>query len=216
MLIALVVSPDTPPSTSWGPTRSSPTHQGVEPVFVAEKAGPVRDSRLLTIEAQAGIDEITAPDAILVVGGVPAIAMARSGHAIVDWVRSVHANAQWTTSVCTGSLVLGAAGVLRGRRATSHWYAREMLRDYGAVPVDERVVVDGNIVTAAGVSAGIDMALRLAALWSDEQTAQLIQLDMEYAPEPPFDAGRPARAGAELTAHLSAMYAAVLQPPPAL
>ena len=213
MLIAIVVFPGYTALDALGPYQVLAHTPGVEPVFVAEQAGPVRDNRMLTIEAQAGLDDVPAPDVVLVAGGLPAVTMARQGHPIVDWVASVHPTARWTTSVCTGSLVLGAAGVLTGRRATSHWYTREMLREYGAVPVAERVVTDGDVVTAAGVSAGIDMALQLAGRWAGDETARMIQLDLEYAPEPPYDAGTPERAGAVMAEHLGAMYAAVLDPP---
>ena len=104
---------------------------------------------------------------------------------VLDWVRNVHANSTWTTSVCTGSLVLGAAGVLEGKRATSHWAYREELREYGAEPVAERVVEDGKVMTAAGVSAGIDMALTLAARLTHDDVARAIQLGIEYDPDPP-------------------------------
>jgi transcriptional regulator GlxA family with amidase domain len=112
----------------------------------------------------------------------------------LDWLREVHSGSQWTTSVCTGSLLLGAAGILDGLRATSHWAYLENLREYGAEPVAERVVTDGKVVTGAGVSAGIDMALTLAAEVAGTETAQAIQLGIEYDPKPPFDAGSPGTA----------------------
>ncbi len=118
---------------------------------------------------------------------------------MLDWVRDVHEGSTWTTSVCTGSLVLGAAGVLAGKRATSHWAYRDSLADFDAIPTAERVVVDGKIVTAAGVSAGIDMALTLAAHIAGDDVARAIQLGIEYDPDPPFDAGSPEKAGPELT-----------------
>ena len=117
---------------------------------------------------------------------------------MLEWLRAVHETSTWTTSVCTGSLILAAAGLLEGRRATSHWLALEKLRELGAEPVSERVVFDGKIVTAAGVSAGIDMALALAARVAGEQVAQAIQLGIEYDPQPPFDAGSPQKAPAEI------------------
>jgi transcriptional regulator GlxA family with amidase domain len=110
---------------------------------------------------------------------------------VTSWVASVHERTQWTTSVCTGSLVLAAAGLLDGLRATSHWTALDVLRDYGADPTLERVVVQGKIVTAAGISSGIDMALWLAAQLAGDDVAQSIQLAIEYDPQPPFDAGSP-------------------------
>jgi transcriptional regulator GlxA family with amidase domain len=116
----------------------------------------------------------------------------------------VHQTSTWTTSVCTGSLVLGAAGLLDGRRATSHWLALGALREMGAEPVSERVVFDGKIVTAAGVSAGIDMALTLAAKVAGDAVAQAIQLGIEYDPQPPFDAGSPEKAPAAIVEALRA------------
>lgn len=210
MQVAIVVFPGYTALDALGPYQVLAHTPGVDPVFVAERPGSVTDNRVLTIEAQAGLDDVRTPDAVVVAGGIPAITMARTGHPIVDWLQEVHPVARWTTSVCTGALMLGAAGILQGRRATTHWYARDMLRDYGAVPVDERVVVDGDVVTAAGVSAGIDMALRLAALWSDESTAKMLQLDLEYAPQPPFDCGAPATADPHITDHLREMYGAVV------
>jgi transcriptional regulator GlxA family with amidase domain len=117
--------------------------------------------------------------------------------AAVEWVRRAHETSQWTTSVCTGSLLLGAAGVLEGKRATSHWAVREALRNFGAEPVADRVVVDGKVITAAGVSAGIDMALTLARHIAGEEEARALQLVIECDPEPPYDAGSSEKAGAE-------------------
>jgi transcriptional regulator GlxA family with amidase domain len=113
---------------------------------------------------------------------------------VLDWVRSAHRGSTWTTSVCTGALVLGAAGILQGKRATTHWAYLDRLRELGAEPVSERVVEDGKVITAAGVSAGIDMALGLAARIAGEQVAHAIQLGIEYDPQPPFDSGSPAKA----------------------
>jgi transcriptional regulator GlxA family with amidase domain len=109
--------------------------------------------------------------------------------AAVEWVRRAHETSTWTTSVCTGSMLLGAAGVLRGKRATSHWAVRDQLRNFGAEPVAERVVVEGKVITAAGVSAGIDMALTLAARVAGEEEARALQLVIEYDPQPPYDSG---------------------------
>ena len=162
--------------------------------FVAQQPGPVRtDNGMLTMLAEAGIDDIASPELLLVPGG-PGEVAARAGGPVLDWVRSVHETSTWTTSVCTGSLILAAAGLLEGRRATSHWLALEQLRRLGAEPVSERVVFDGKIVSAAGVSAGIDMALALAARIAGDDVAQAIQLGIEYDPQPPFDAGSPATA----------------------
>jgi transcriptional regulator GlxA family with amidase domain len=119
---------------------------------------------------------------------------------MLDWVRQVHRTSQWTTSVCTGSLVLGAAGLLNGLEATTHWAAMDILERLGARPTGRRVVEQGKIITAAGVSSGIDMALRLAAHVAGDQIAQAIQLGIEYDPQPPFDAGSPDKAPEDVVA----------------
>jgi putative intracellular protease/amidase len=175
---------------------------GASVTFVAQQPGPVRtDNGMLTVLAETAIDELRSPEILLVPGG-PGEAAARATGPALEWVRTAHETTTWTTSVCTGSLILAAAGVLDGRRATSHWLALEQLGRLGAEPVAERVVFDGKIVTAAGVSAGIDMALALAAAIAGEQVAQAIQLGIEYDPQPPFDAGSPAKAPAEVVSLL--------------
>jgi putative intracellular protease/amidase len=175
---------------------------GAQVTFTAQEAGPVRtDNGMLTILAEKAIDDVQMPDILLVPGG-PGEVATRAGGPVLDWVRTVHETTSWTTSVCTGSLVLAAAGLLNGKRATSHWLALEQLARLGARPVSERVVFDGKIVTAAGVSAGIDMALSLAARIGGDHLAQAIQLGIEYDPQPPFDAGSPAKAPAELVSLL--------------
>jgi transcriptional regulator GlxA family with amidase domain len=175
---------------------------GASVTFLAERPGPVRtDNGMLTLLAERGFAELPEPDIVLVPGG-PGEVAARAGGELLEWLRAAARTATWTTSVCTGALVLAAAGLLQGRRATTHWLALEQLRALGAEPVDERVVFDGDIVTAAGVSAGIDMALALSARIAGEQVAQAIQLGIEYAPEPPFQAGSPRTAPEEIVALL--------------
>jgi transcriptional regulator GlxA family with amidase domain len=171
---------------------------GASLMFVAAERGPVRtDNGMLTLVAEHSIDEAGRPEIVLVPGG-PGEVAARAGEAVLEWLRAVHRTSTWTTSVCTGSLILAAAGLLDGRRATSHWLALGALRQMGAEPVPERVVFDGKIVTAAGVSAGIDMSLALAARVAGESVAQAIQLGIEYEPQPPFDAGSPEKAPAAI------------------
>jgi putative intracellular protease/amidase len=166
--------------------------------FVAERPGPVRaDTRQLTLMADAALAEVPSPELVLVPGGPGQVALMGDGP-VHEWLRTAHETTTWTTSVCTGSLVLAAAGLLGGRRATSNWQAIEQLRALGVDAVPERVVFDGKLATAAGVTAGIDMALGLAARIGGEQLAQAIQLGIEYDPEPPFDAGSPRTAPAEI------------------
>jgi putative intracellular protease/amidase len=172
--------------------------------FVAEQPGPKRtDSDRLALVADASLAELAAPDIVLVPGG-PGQKALMDGGPVHDWLRAAHETSTWTTSVCTGSLILAAAGLLDGKRATSHWLALEELGRLGADAVGGRVVFDGKIVTAAGVSAGIDMALALAARLANEQVAQAIQLGIEYDPQPPFDAGSPQKAPAEIVAAVHA------------
>jgi transcriptional regulator GlxA family with amidase domain len=171
---------------------------GADLSFVAGETGPVRtDNGMLTVLAEHSLEEVTRPDIVLVPGG-PGEVAARAGEPILEWLRKVNETSTWTTSVCTGSLILAASGLLEGRRATSHWLALEELRRLGAEPVSERVVRDGKIMTAAGVSAGLDMSLSLAAEIAGEEVAQAIQLGIEYDPKPPFHAGSPLTAPAEI------------------
>ena len=169
----------------------------VEVIFVADKAGPVTDeSGFLTVEAAASFDEVPKPDILLVGGGIITGTLVPH-HPIVAWIAKAHPTTTWTTSVCTGALLLAGAGVLNGVEATTHWGAFDELARLGAIPVRERVVRRGKIVTGAGVSAGIDMALTLAAAIAGEDYARTLQLMMEYDPVPPFDAGSPDKAGPE-------------------
>jgi len=166
--------------------------------FVAREPGPIRtDNGMLSVIAEAPLDDARSPDVVVVPGGV-AVRALTSDPVWLDWLRDVHATSTWTTSVCTGSLLLGAAGVLEGLRATSHWLELETLRGYGAEPTGERVVEQGKVITAAGVSAGIDMALTLAARLIGEDGAKAIQLGIEYDPQPPFDCGSVEKADPKL------------------
>jgi transcriptional regulator GlxA family with amidase domain len=166
--------------------------------FVAKEAGQKRtDTGRLGISADLALDELTDPDIVLVPGGEGNRPLMQDEE-VLDWLRAADRTTKWTTSVCTGSLVLGAAGLLEGKRATSHWAYRDELREFGAEPVAERFVADGKVVTAAGVSAGIDMALHLTALEYGPELAQGIQLGIEYDPQPPFDSGAPEKADPNL------------------
>jgi transcriptional regulator GlxA family with amidase domain len=171
---------------------------GAEVVFVADRRGPVPDDTVLTVDVGAAFDEVRTPDVVVVPGGMITRRMARDGHPVIDWVKAVHPTTRWTTSVCTGSILLAAAGLLEGRDATSHWAALPQLEAFGARPTLQRVVVGDGIVTAAGVSSGIDMALHLVAELQGPEVAQAIQLAIEYDPQPPFDAGSPTKAPVEV------------------
>ncbi|MFE3093207.1 DJ-1/PfpI family protein [Streptomyces sp. NPDC059248] len=171
---------------------------GAETVFVGKETGPVRgDQGSLALVADRTLSQVGSPDIVLVPGG-PGERDAMADEEITGWLRTVDAGTTWTTSVCTGSLVLGAAGLLNGRRATTHWLAMEDLAALGAEPSKERVVFDGKYVTAAGVSSGIDMALHLLGRIGGDELAQSVQLLTEYDPQPPYDAGSPDKAPAHL------------------
>ncbi|MEU3727258.1 DJ-1/PfpI family protein [Streptomyces sp. NPDC031705] len=187
-----------------GPYETLSRVPGAETVFVSERPGPVRtDNGMLGLVAEKGLDEVTRPDVVIVPGG-PHPEMEMENPAVLDWLRAVDATTTWTTSVCTGSLLLAAAGLLRGRRATSHWLYLDRLVPFGAEPTGERVVFDGKYVTAAGVSSGLDMGLGLVGRIAGDEYARTVQLMCEYDPQPPYDAGSPEKAPAELVARLRA------------
>jgi putative intracellular protease/amidase len=165
--------------------------------FVAVAAGTYRTDKGLGLVADEPLSVVPHPEIVLVPGGFGTRALMKP-NPLLDWIRAAHETSGWTTSVCTGSLLLGAAGLLRGLEATTHWAAMEDLRALGARPTSRRVVEQGKIVTAAGVSAGIDMALTLAARIAGDEVAQSIQLGIEYDPQPPFSAGSPDKAPARL------------------
>jgi transcriptional regulator GlxA family with amidase domain len=188
-----------------GPFQTLADIPGVEAVFVAETAGPVTDhTGRLTLTAAASFAEVTRPDVIVVPGGF-ADQSAGPDHPVVQWIRAVHPTTTWTTSVCTGSIFLGLAGVLDGLDATSHWAAYDRLAELGAHPTEERVVERGKVITAAGVSAGIDMGLTLASRLFGDDAAKAVQLAIEYDPQPPFDCGAPSKATPELLTFLGEM-----------
>jgi transcriptional regulator GlxA family with amidase domain len=172
-----------------------------EVVLVAREPGPKRAAGGLVLQAERALAEVRSPDVVVVPGGVGIRDLLDDGD-LLAWLRQVNESSRWTTSVCTGSLLLGAAGLLHERKATTHWCALEELAAYGATPVSERVVEDGKIITAAGVSAGIDMALVLTAKLGGRRMAKVVQLAIEYDPQPPFDAGTPAKAGPDIVAIL--------------
>ncbi|MSP67193.1 MAG: DJ-1/PfpI family protein [Alphaproteobacteria bacterium] len=174
--------------------------------FVAKRKGELRASPRssgLGLIADYALSEVTRADILVVPGGPKTQALCDDPE-VIGWVQATHRTTTWTTSVCTGSLILGAAGLLRGLRATSHWQALERLAEYGAIPSSERVIVQGKIITSAGVSSGIDMALRLVALVAGETFAKATQLQIEYDPQPPYDVGCVTKAPAEIIAFAKA------------
>jgi transcriptional regulator GlxA family with amidase domain len=178
--------------------------------FIAESTGPKRtETKMLALLADRTLDELPEPEVIVVPGGFGTRRLMKN-EAMLGWLRHAHAHAEWTTSVCTGSLLLAAAGILDGTEATTHWLALEELREHGALPFgDRRVVEQGSIITAAGVSAGIDMALTLVARIAGDKLAQAIQLGIEYDPQPPFVGGSTQTAPPEIVQFLRERAAAL-------
>jgi putative intracellular protease/amidase len=171
---------------------------GATVTFVAAEPGPKRtETGTLALLADASLSELAEPDVLVFPGGYGTRALMNDERTL-DWVRHAHEHTRWTTSVCTGALVLAAAGILEGLEATTHWLLLDTLAKYGAEPVSRRVVEQGKVITAAGVSAGIDMALMLAARIAGDDLAQAIQLGIEYDPEPPFRGGSVASAPPEI------------------
>jgi putative intracellular protease/amidase len=182
----------------------------IEVVFVGHRRGEVRtDNGMLGVTCDATFDEVSAPEVVVFPGGIGTRQLIHD-EAIRDWLRAVHPNTRFTTSVCTGSLLLAAAGLLEGLTATTHWGAADLLNNLGARYVPERVVehLPQRIITAAGVSSGIDMALRLVELLVDRQAAQAAQLLIEYDPQPPFDSGALAQADPATLARVKEYMAA--------
>jgi len=194
MRIAILIFEKLTALDAIGPYEVLRSVPGWEVRFVGPRKGPVRtDSGALGLSADYSLDEVEEADVVLVPGGEGNRPLLED-EAVLSWLRRVDETSKWTTSVCTGSLVLGAAGLLEGRKATCHWAFLEQLRGYGADPVGGRFVEDGKLLTAAGVSAGIDMALHLVGLEAGPEVAQAVQLGIEYDPQPPFDAGSPGKA----------------------
>ncbi len=179
---------------------------GATVTFVGEHPGEVirTDNGFLGLTVDVALDDLPDPDVIVVPGGIGTRAL-DADHPITRWVKAAHETSRYTTSVCTGSLVLGQAGLLTGLTATTHWSCYDALRSLGAEPIGQRVVehLDRRIITAAGVSSGIDMALRLAELLVDTDAAKAMQVMVEYDPQPPFDAGTVAKAGEAVMARVA-------------
>jgi transcriptional regulator GlxA family with amidase domain len=159
----------------------------------AEQPGLIHTDSGLMLSVEHALSDISHADILVIPGAGNATTLKKYPNTL-NWIRSIHATTTWTTSICTGSLILGAAGILSGLRATTHWAAFDRLQIWGALPTKERVVIDGKVITAAGVSAGIDMALILSAKIAGDSFAQTIQLGIEYDPDPPFNVGSPEKA----------------------
>ncbi len=209
MRVAIPIFPRLTALDAIGPYEVLQRIPGIEIVFLGHERGHIRtENGMLGLSVDATYEEVPRPDVVLFPGGIgnrPLLTDER----VLDWVRTAHATATMTTSVCSGSLVLAAAGLLTGLTAATHWSVYERLAELGAIPVPERVVehLDQRIITAAGVSSGIDMALRLVEILVDDTAAMAAQLLIEYDPQPPFDCGSVAKAGDRVLARV-AEYAA--------
>jgi transcriptional regulator GlxA family with amidase domain len=165
--------------------------------YASKTPGPKQTDIGIKLIADYSLEGISKPDILLIPGGI-GVTTAINDSCIIDWVQQIHKTTTWTASVCTGAMLLGRAGILKGLKATTHWTSLQKLADFGAIPQKERVVIDGKVITSAGVSAGIDMALILTSLITGETTAKAIQLAIEYDPAPPFNAGSPDKAPKEI------------------
>ncbi|KAB7755684.1 glutamine amidotransferase [Mycolicibacterium mucogenicum] len=218
MQVAIVLYPGFTALDFIGPYESLRWLPDTEVRFVWHEPGPiVADSAVLLVGATHSFDETPSPDIILIPGGFSTLEHARD-EKLLEWLRRAHETTTWTASVCSGSVILGASGLLKGKRATSHWAAVQLLRTFGVEPVtDERIVQSADrIVTCAGVSAGIDLGLWLAAQIGGEDKAKAIQLSMEYDPQPPFDSGHMSKASAATKASATALMSRELLKPTAL
>lgn len=200
MLVAIPLFPRYTALDAIGPYEVLQRIPGIDVTFIGHRRGEVRsDNGMLGMTCDATLDELTRPDVVVVPGGIGTRALLDDA-ALLDWLRNAHAHSTFTTSVCTGALLLAAAGLLDDLTATTHWRAAELLETLGARYVPQRVVehLPQRVITAAGVSSGIDMALRLVELLVDSEAAQAVQLMIEYDPQPPFDCGSLAKAGEDV------------------
>jgi transcriptional regulator GlxA family with amidase domain len=194
-----------------GPQEVLARMTGADVRFVAVTPGPKETDTGLVLPAYSALEDVPAPDVIVIPGSgkVPLFA----DPAAIEWVRRAHETSTWTTSVCTGSILLGAAGLLEGKRATTHWAVLDQLRNFGAIAVAERVVVEDKVITAAGVSAGVDMALTLAGFLAGDDEARALQLVIEYDPQPPYEAGSFEKADPETRRRAGEILARALTEP---
>ena len=195
--VGLVLYPQFTALDIVGPFQTLVDVPGLDVFFVAADRGPVVDhTGRLTLQAARSFDEVESLDVLVVPGGFADRGI-DSTNDVVQFVKKIHPTTTWTTSVCTGSIYLAHAGILNGLNATTHWASYDRLRELGAFPTEPRVIQEGKIITAAGVSAGIDMGLTLVAALEGEEMAKMIQLAIEYDPQPPFDSGAPSKVSPE-------------------
>jgi cyclohexyl-isocyanide hydratase len=210
MRITMLAFPDMTQLDLTGPHEVFAQLPGAKVTVVARDAAPVAARGGLRIVPDATLDAVDGTDLLFVPGG-PGTGALLEDAAVLDFLRARAARARWITSVCTGALVLGAAGLLVGYRATTHWLSLPLLAEFGATPTAARVVVDRDRITGGGVTAGIDFALTVAAQIAGPEVAQRIQLLLEYDPAPPFDAGHPDRAPAAVVDGVRAAMAPLQQ-----
>jgi transcriptional regulator GlxA family with amidase domain len=208
MRVAIPLYDDFTALDAVGPFEVLARIPGTEVAWLGPEAGPVTTDNGLALVAHAAYEEVPDPDVVLVPGGYGTDTGALDDERLVGWIRRAHETSDWTTSVCTGSLLLAAAGVLDGLDATTHWLDVETLERLGAKPANSRVVERGKVITAAGVSSGIDMGLVLAARIAGPEVAQAIQLGIEYDPQPPFDSGSTEKAAPEIVELVRSVAAA--------
>ena len=195
--VGLVLYPQFTALDIVGPFQTLVDVPGLDVFFVAADRGPVVDhTGRLTLQAARSFDEVESLDVLVVPGGFADLGI-DSTNDVVQFVKKIHPTTTWTTSVCTGSIYLAHAGILNGLNATTHWASYDRLRELGAFPTEQRVIQEGKIITAAGVSAGIDMGLTLVAALEGDEMAKMIQLAIEYDPQPPFDSGAPSKVSPE-------------------
>ncbi|MDX8521674.1 DJ-1/PfpI family protein [Mesorhizobium dulcispinae] len=203
----ILVFPNVQQLDLTGPYEVLATAKGAEVELIWKDRDPVTSSTRLSLNPTTTFDNCKPLDVLCVPGGGGVNALLED-QAVLDFVRQRAAQARYITSVCSGALVLGAAGLLKGKRATTHWYAHDFLEEFGAIPIDARIVEDGKLITAGGVTSGIDFGLALVARLLGQAEAEIVQLSLEYAPAPPFQSGTPAEASQAVLAQAKERLAA--------